>query len=336
MVAFRKGNCSREDVVKSVIRAVLLLGTLFLGLSAASVAAQTDAPTGAKAVLITGATSGFGRRLTEILSENNYFVYAGARTQADMDELATLPNVEPVRLDVTNPSDIYSAVELVKKRGRGLYALVNNAGVAVLNPMTDVDEKDVDYVLSVNVWGPYRVTKAFAPLIQESKGRIVNVSSISGIFSALGLGTYAMSKHAVEAFNDALAQEMKRFDVKVIAIEPGNFDTMVGKTARTRMEERGMSYEQSPFRKELETAMSRLAGSEGKEGPDRVAEAMFEAISSPDPKPRYLVVSNTRDAEVTLQSILRKAVQLNDRHEHSFTREELIRILDEALQELSR
>ena len=79
------------------------------------------------------------------------------------------------------------AVELVRSEGRGLHGLVNNAGVNVVGPMIELDESEMRFLFDVNIYGPYRVTKAFAPLIIESQGRINNVSSISGVLTAATL-----------------------------------------------------------------------------------------------------------------------------------------------------
>jgi NAD(P)-dependent dehydrogenase (short-subunit alcohol dehydrogenase family) len=143
-----------------------------------------------KAILITGASTGIGRNLAETLAAEGYFVYAGARKQADLDALSAIDNIQGIRLDVTVQEEIDAAVETVRQAGRGLYGLVNNAGVAVVWPMIEVDEADMQFQMDVNLFGPYRVTRAFAPLIIESKGRITTTGSISGILS----GTFAGSK----------------------------------------------------------------------------------------------------------------------------------------------
>jgi NAD(P)-dependent dehydrogenase (short-subunit alcohol dehydrogenase family) len=96
-------------------------------------------------------------------------VYAGARKQADLDALSAIENVQGIRLDVTIQEEIDAAVETVREAGRGLYGLVNNAGVAVVGPMIEVDEDDMQFQMDVNLFGPYRMTKAFAPLIIESR-----------------------------------------------------------------------------------------------------------------------------------------------------------------------
>ena len=319
----------------NLIRLMTVVAALLAGLVTAHAAPPMPPPVAdgqGRAVLITGASSGFGKRLTELLSEKGWYVYAGARDPEDIAALSAMNNVHALKLDVNVQSDIDAAVAEVKAGGKGLYGLVNNAGVAVLMPVALLDEADFDYVFETNVKGPWRMTRAFAPQIIESKGRIVNVSSISGIFAALGLGAYSMSKHAVEAFNDALSQEMAPYGVRVIAIEPGNFDTNVGKTAKLRMEEKGQNFEGLPYRDALESTLNRLVEPEGKEGPDRVALTMAEALGAVDPLPRYLVVSNERDAQITLNLALKKIVELNASQGYSFSAPELTGMLDKQFQ----
>jgi NAD(P)-dependent dehydrogenase (short-subunit alcohol dehydrogenase family) len=144
-----------------------------------------------KAVLITGASTGIGRNMAETLAAEGHFVYAGARKQADLDELNAIDNIQAIRLDVTVQEEIDAAVETIKSEGRGLYGLINNAGVLVAGPLIEIDEEDLQFQMDVNVFGPYRVTKAFAPLIIESKGRISTTGSISGILSGPFFGAYS-------------------------------------------------------------------------------------------------------------------------------------------------
>src|SRR6185436_19658182 len=106
---------------------------------------------------------------------------------------------------------------------RGLYGLVNNAGVAIVGSLLATEEKDFHFLMDANLYGPYRVTRAFGPLILEAKGRVVMISSISGILARPPLGVYSMSKHAIEAYTDALADELAPAGVQVSVIEPGNF-----------------------------------------------------------------------------------------------------------------
>jgi len=202
---------------------------------------------GVRAVLVTGTSSGIGLRMTEVLSENGFFVYAGARKAEDLARLDAMENVQSIRLDVTIQSQIDAAVEFVQAEGRGLYGLINNAGVAVMGPLIELSEEDMDFQLDVNLFGPYRVTKAFADLLIESKGRIMTVSSIAGVLSGPFSGAYSMSKHGVEAYTDALAAELARFDVAVAAVEPGNYRSQIVASMVRRMKERGYSAEGSRY-----------------------------------------------------------------------------------------
>src|SRR4051794_24163964 len=102
-----------------------LLGGFVVASASFAVRAQTTEPT--RAVLVTGASSGIGHKITERLASHGYFVYAGARAQKDLDALNTMKNVQAVKLDVTIPADIAAAVSTVTRAGRGLYGVVNNA-----------------------------------------------------------------------------------------------------------------------------------------------------------------------------------------------------------------
>lgn len=278
--------------------------------------AQAEAPAGdaPKAVLVTGASTGIGRAITERLAADGYFVYAGARKDTDLADLNAIENVQAIRLDVTKAEEIVAAVETVTKAGRGLYGLVNNAGVAVVGSFADLKEEDFDFVMDVNAYGPYRVTKAFTPLIVESKGRITTIGSISGILSSKDLGVYSMSKHAVEAFADSLAGQMEPLGVKVSVVEPGNYNTQIGASAEKRM-----------------GGSSRLSDRSKYKTPDEVAAAVALALFEAEPKRRYLVVPNQFEAEITIKKQIEELVQLNEGHAYTYDRDALVRMLDEAL-----
>jgi len=285
-----------------------------------------------KAILITGATTGIGRNLAETLAADGHFVYAGARKQTDMDALNALDNVMAVRLDVTKQEDIDAAVQTITREGRGLYGLVNNAGVAIVAPMIEVSEGDMQFQMDVNLFGPYRVTKAFAPLIIESKGRITTTGSISGILSSGFLGPYSMSKHAIEAYTDSLATEMEKFDVAVSVVEPGNYNSAIGESLVRRAAEQKKSGVSSLYEEEMS---QRLQG-DGSRGqykePDEVSAAFVHFLFDNNPKRRYMVVPNQGEAERTIEKAVEELAQLNERQEYTFSRDELIAMLDEALE----
>ncbi|MEO7083156.1 MAG: SDR family NAD(P)-dependent oxidoreductase [Gemmatimonadaceae bacterium] len=310
-----------------VTRAVRCFLTLSLAVPAAWLPAQSAMQQ--KAVLVTGASSGIGRKVTEYLASHGFFVYAGARSQKDLDDLNAIKNVQSLRLDVTVPADIAAAVATVTKAGRGLYGVVNNAGVVVVAPLIEADEKDLDYIFGVNLYGPYRITKAFAPLILETKGRVVNISSLNGIVASPMLGAYSMSKHAVEAYGDALSAELSRFGVRVSLIEPGNYGTEIGKNVLARMDTAVVKG--SRFEPQMRATLNQMRSFENNPPPDEVAEAVFDALSSSRPKPRYLVVPVASQGAIAIRKVFDNAVQLNDGQKFSYTRDQLVQMLDDAL-----
>ena len=161
------------------------------------------------------------------------------------------------------------------------------------------------------------MTKAFAPLIIESKGRITTIGSISGILSGVLYGPYSMSKHAMEAFTDSLAVEMAKFDVQVSVIEPGNYNSAIVGTKLRRMSERGRNMEDSLFVDEIERLLERPADRSIYKNPDEVSAALMHAMFDENPKRRYMVVPNVREAEVTIRQMIIELLQLNEGQEHT-------------------
>ncbi len=287
-----------------------------------------------KAVLVTGASTGIGRNIAERLATEGYFVYAGARKDADISALSQIDNIQGIRLDVTIQADIDAAVTTVRNGGRGLYGIVNNAGVVVMGILAETDEAELDFVFDVNVYGPYRITKAFAPLIIESKGRIANISSMAGIKSSPAYGVYSMSKHALEAFSDSLVFEMGTVGVRSSVIEPGPYRSNAISTNCKRRQQQDYDPDSSLF-DELAGELAELCKGDGFPQfpePDAVADSVMHALFSDTPHQRYLAVNDQRQAEAMIRDTLKTLVELNSNgHSYSYTRDELIAMLDETL-----
>jgi NAD(P)-dependent dehydrogenase (short-subunit alcohol dehydrogenase family) len=272
----------------------------------------------ARAVLVTGASSGIGRSITERLARDGHFVYAGARKSADLHSLGLIANVQPLRLDVTDPGDITAAVKTIVCGGRGLYGLVNNAGVATLGGVLDGDESEFDLVMKVNAYGPYRISRAVARLIIAARGRIVSIGSISGILAGASVCAYSMSKHALEALTDALAEEMTPFGVHVSVIEPGKVATDLVRNATTRM----------GHGRELPDLSCTGA-------PEAVAAVAALALFEPVPKRRYLLAASD-EVEATIRKQIEQLVQLNEEHPGTYDRAALVSVLDRELAHAQR
>lgn len=313
------------------LHTALVLGGLALVPALVPHAVPLHAQQTQRAVLVTGASTGIGRTIAERLATQGFYVYAGARKPADIAALSAIPNMEGIRLDVTVDADLTSAVAAIEQAGRGLYGVVNNAGVAAIAPLVEMDEGELRFLFDVNVFGPYRVTKAFAPLLIASKGRVVNISSISGILSGPLLGAYSMSKHALEAYADALSAEMGRFGVRVSLVEPGNHRSAIGRTTSAQIERAIAARPDSPYLPQMRNMLVAMSGYDNYPAPDGVADATLQALSSESPQARYMVVAVEREGQITIQKAIDELVQLNQGHQFTYDRATLIKMLDESL-----
>ncbi len=299
-----------------------------------SASAVSEESEGQKAVLITGATTGIGRLTAEHLAEAGYFVYAGARKQSDIDALNKIENVMAVRLDVTVQSDIDAAVALIEKEGRGLWGLVNNAGVNVIDPVVEADLDDFQFIFDVNVFGLFRVSKAFAPLVIESKGRIVNISSIAGVLAGGfdGYGMYIASKHAVEGLSDQMAWELAPLGVSVSSVLPGGFASDIGKSRCKRMLQNQAKKDYRFFgesmQRYIDDCKRRMTGEPLDIGPSPlpVALAIEQALFAEKPREHYLVPGDPSDSRITIAKLLEEVAGLNVDADHSLSEEELLEI----------
>ncbi|MCJ7590249.1 MAG: SDR family oxidoreductase [Woeseiaceae bacterium] len=310
--------------------AALVLVVLAIPGSTQSSFAESADDNAQKAILVTGASSGIGLNITKTLAASGYFVYAGARKQADLEALGRIPNVQSVRLDVTKQDEIDAAVATVRAGGKGLYGLVNNAGILTLGPITEIDEDELAWILDVNLMGVYRVTKAFAPLIIESKGRICNISSIAGILSGMFWAPYNITKHALEAYTDDLAAEMALFDVQVSAINPGNYNSNIGTKEAAALAKQPYSQPGSIYAKYIAEEIEYMSDRSMYKDSDDVSAAIMHALFNAAPKPNYLVVPNQGEAESTIRKIIEETAELNADQEFSYSDDELIQMLKEA------
>lgn len=308
-----------------------LIAVLVIGITTSVVAEAAD-NTGQKAVLVTGASSGIGLKITQVLAANGFYVYAGARKEGDLERLDAMENVSSLRLDVTKQAEIDAAVAFVEQQGRGLWGIVNNAGVGVFSPLASGPLEDLTFTLDVNVIGPYRVNQAFLPLVTDSRGRTATIGSINGFIASPLAGAYVMSKFAMEGYTDTLAMELQDVGVQVAVVEPGSY--------KTRIRDKVAAYARASAARgniELTDETRKLvddfaASNESMKEPDEVAEAVLHFMTSDAPKRRYLVTPNERQAAITIQSAMQRVVELNEDQPYSLDRDQLVAMLDELLE----
>ncbi|HEY8599787.1 MAG TPA: SDR family NAD(P)-dependent oxidoreductase [Thermomicrobiales bacterium] len=257
---------------------------------------------GRGAIVVTGASSGIGQAAALALARVGWYVFGGVRTARDAADLAALAGgrglgalVQPILLDVTDSAQIYGAQELVAKTLREhclhLIGLVNNAGIAIGGPLEEVPLARLHEIFAVNVVGVVAVTQAFLPLLRVGRGRIVNISSVSGRVAAPFLGPYAASKFALEALSDALRVELRPWGIAVVVIEPGPISTPIwNKTTVAAATDREGLDANSPYAAIIPRVQAAIARSARSGLPaDDVAGVIITALTTRRPRARYLV-----------------------------------------------
>jgi len=316
---------------KSIMNRLLQTLVLLVFICGAALPSAVSASEQQKSVLVTGASTGIGRNLAETLAGQGHHVYAGARRDADLEALNAIDNITAVRLDVTNQDQIDAVVALIKEKGTGLYGLVNNAGIGDGGPVIDTPVEVQTLVYDVNVEGVYRVTRAFAPLVIESRGRIATTGSIAGTLAWAGGSAYSGSKHWIEAFTDALAAEMAPHDVSVSVIAPGNFQSKIRRSGALRRQARVIA-SGGVITPEMQREYNEIETRElSYKQPDAVSEAFVHALFADEPLRRYMVVPSAEEQAMTISTKIRQLVQLNQWGPHRYTAEELTAMLKEAM-----
>lgn len=176
-------------------------------------------------ILVTGAGTGFGKGIVFKLAEKSKSVIAGVEVTSQVSALEKEANDRGVdmqieKLDVTNPKDRKKAWSW------DVDVLVNNAAVKEGGSLVDIPEENLRHQFEVNTFAPVLLTQEFArKMIKKNKGRIVNVSSVSGLMADPLSGPYCGSKFALEAFSESLSKELQEFNIEVATINPGPYLT---------------------------------------------------------------------------------------------------------------
>jgi short-subunit dehydrogenase len=182
-----------------------------------------------KVVLITGASTGMGKKTALFLEKNGFIVYAGSRTPQNLDSIKT-DNLIPIKLDITKPKNIQETIKTIKQNHKTIDILINNAGYGLVSTVEDLDEKEMFDQYNINVFGLLRVCKEVIPIMRkQNSGIIINISSFLGKIGLPLLTLYNSSKYAVEGITDSLRYELSEFSIRVHSIMPGFFNTQFAK-----------------------------------------------------------------------------------------------------------
>jgi NAD(P)-dependent dehydrogenase (short-subunit alcohol dehydrogenase family) len=257
---------------------------------------------GDRAVLVTGTSTGIGLATTRELLDGGFRVYATVRNDNDGLRLQAL-GARAVRMDVTDSESITRARDQVSEdlRGTPLVGVINNAGVAAAGPLELLAADEFRATFEVNVFGVLEVSRAFLPLLKQSRGRIINIGSLSGHLALPFIGPYVASKFALEGLSDSLRRELMFVGVDVILIEPGSVRTPIWEKFPADGSQRFPPSEYDAPLHCFETMARKTA--EDALDPVTVARAVRRALTRKHP-PERIVVADIRSASTALLRLL--------------------------------
>jgi NAD(P)-dependent dehydrogenase (short-subunit alcohol dehydrogenase family) len=248
-----------------------------------------------KIILVTGISSGFGRETAKVLAEKGHSVYGTVRIDCDAPDRVSL-----LKMDLTDHGSVDRAVKtIIEKEGR-IDILINNSGMHTGGPVETTPEENIRLQMNTNFTGMVHLTKAVLPEMRRNGGgMIINISSIGGLMGLPFQAFYSASKFAVEGFSEALRMEVKRFNIKVIVINPGDFHTSNSANRRKFLAPAG-TY-QGQFERSLKVIEKDEADGWG---PEILAQKISMILESNNPRQRYVVASFEQKLAVVLKKLL--------------------------------
>lgn len=251
-------------------------------------------------ILVSGTSTGIGAATARVLSSRGFHVLAGVRNARDADAIRGV-NIEPVILDITVDEHIEALAARIAQdpQRRPLHAVVNNAGIAVNAPVETLPLDQWRRQFDVNLFGHIAVTQAVLPFLHQSRGRIINISSVGGKVAMASYGAYAGAKFALEAVSDALRRELAPYGLHVVVIEPGGVQTeMAGRGI-----ERAQAFiaDMTPVQQQRYGAMMQAVINQSTDftkngtAAEKAAAVVAKAVTARNPRTRYTI---GRDAAV--------------------------------------
>lgn len=235
-----------------------------------------------KVTLVTGASSGIGREIAQLLAQRGARVFGTARNPKSASSVL---GVELVRMDVTDDASVSEAIQGIVQKAGPIEVLVNNAGYSVTGALEETSVQEAREQFETNFFGVLRVTNAvLAGMRQAGFGRIVNISSVVGFIPAPFMGMYTASKHAVEGYTETLDHEVRQFGVRALLVQPAYTKSRIDqneKAAQTRLDAYAV------HRRLAHNLMAK--GIKNGDDPQLVADAVWQAATAKSPRLRYPV-----------------------------------------------
>ncbi|MBQ8909318.1 MAG: SDR family NAD(P)-dependent oxidoreductase [Clostridia bacterium] len=236
-----------------------------------------------KNVLITGGASGMGRATAVKLAKNGYNVFS-CDIKTNEEEIK---NITQLQVDVTNMQSIQDAFDFVSKQTDTLDAVINFAGIIMMNSLIEISEEDFLKIFNVNVFGAYRINKTFFPLVQKGNGKIIITTSELAANKILPFNSiYSITKKSLDAYAQGLTMELGLLGIPVITIRPGAVETPIIKDSTKEMEALNTG---TKLYKNTITKFKHIVDSEqgGAISPEKIANLVFKILNKNNPKHIY-------------------------------------------------
>jgi NAD(P)-dependent dehydrogenase (short-subunit alcohol dehydrogenase family) len=253
--------------------------------------------------VVTGSSSGIGFEIALMLARNGFQTYATMRNLSKSENIKSIASREnlPIhieQLDVTDNKSVTNAIKAIVSNADRIDVLVNNAGYALTGAFEDLAIEEIKTQYETNLFGLIRTTQAVLPIMRKQKsGTIVNISSGAGRFGYAGGSAYVSTKFAVEGLSESMAYELEPFGVKVILVEPGVIKTNI---ANGMVIAKKSQYPNSPYSQimqKMSTSFEHML--ENASSPDLVAKVVLQAVTSENPRLRYLA---GKDVEMWMEA----------------------------------
>jgi NAD(P)-dependent dehydrogenase (short-subunit alcohol dehydrogenase family) len=258
-------------------------------------------------VLVTGGTDGLGRATAILLAERGYRVFAAGRNAERLENFSQFARerklpLEALELDVCDAASGERAIAEIERHAGPVDILVNNAGIAIAAVMEEITPVDLRKVFETNFFSPIRLAQHVLPeMRRRRRGRIINMSSISGKVAIPVMGPYASSKHALEAASDSTRLELYPFGIHVVLIEPGYIHTSMNRTASELSSAYAQGAERSPYGWIYQGFLAQWEKTrkESHYQPEDCAHVVLRAVEDQPPRARYAV---TRRAKIGIMA----------------------------------
>lgn len=252
-----------------------------------------------KVIFITGVSSGIGKACAKILTKDGYIVYGTSRKVTDPIEV---DGYTVLKMDVTDPNSINSAISHVQNKEGKIDVLINNAGIVYSGPLVMHSLYELKSQFDVNFFGMVNMVNKIFPIMKKNgSGLIINISSIGGVMGLPFQGAYSASKFAIEGYSESLRLELNKFNIKVVVIRPGDVKTSVVQN-RIKYEK---IQEDTLFKQQYLKTLKIIEYEESNGlDPEIIAKTILKIIKNKNPKSYYIVANFIQKLSVTAKRIL--------------------------------